>query len=283
MLEAQLKHRPTRAEVRNKGLLPQSQVSSSLRGVAAKLELQMKKDTLKSGLLTRSSRSELAKRGIMPKSKLAPSLVGIGARLEKKIKTDHIRQSLERRPKREELIRRGILIDKSPMEAAEAAFERRVLLEDFLAKRPSRREVERRLSTVAVASHGLARQVRQQREERIGWEAERRERRERKWEAEQHSADRHVHHVSRSRVQMSLLQKRWAQSRARVGSVRARVAVALKVAARLQALGYIDATGRGALKEKVFGGNPAVFRCVQDFEEDGDGDALVEALLRLAA
>ena len=73
------------------------------------------------------------------------------------------------------------------------------------------------------------------------------------------------------------------QSRAGVGSVRARVAVALKAAARLQALGYIDASGKGTLKEMVFGGNSAVFRCVQNFEEDGDGDALVEALLRLAA
>ena len=166
------------------------------------------------------------------------------------------------------------------MEAAEAAFERRVLLEDFLVKRPSRREVERRISTAAVASHGLARQVRQHREERSGWETERRER---KWEAEQHSAHLHVDRVSRSRAQMSLVQKQWAQSRAGVGSVRARVAVALKAAARLQALGYIDASGKGTLKEMVFGGNSAVFRCVQNFEEDGDGDALVEALLRLAA
>ena len=48
------------------------------------------------------------------------------------------------------------------------------------------------------------------------------------------------------------------------------------------ALGYVDAAGKGALKEKVFDGNIDVFRAVQRFEENGDGAQLVEALLEEA-
>jgi hypothetical protein len=253
-LEEKLGARPTRSAVRKANLLPQG--SSRHAAIAAKLERKMKSDTVKQTLESRPDRRELIARGIMHSTRgIAPRLLGIAAQLEKRMTSDAVKRTLETRPDRAELIRRGIIVDKTPQEAAEASMERRSMLEHFLQTRPSARDVNetRRLSTAAVASHGIARQRRMRREsEDLDEEAAEAER------------------------------EQWVLPRAKPGSVRARVALALKVAARLEALGYVDAAGKGALKEKVFDGNIDVFRAVQRFEENGDGAQLVEALLEEA-
>jgi len=108
-LEKHLQTRPDPQDLKNRGILYDTNVAPSLQPAALELERQRAADALKRGLGKRPERDQLVDRNILPDSTAAPALQEKQRELSKHMRKDSLERQLQARPKPEDLIKEGIL------------------------------------------------------------------------------------------------------------------------------------------------------------------------------
>ncbi|KAI9680354.1 MAG: hypothetical protein M1829_001240 [Trizodia sp. TS-e1964] len=115
-LEKHLQQRPDPQDLRDRNILRDTSVVSSLQSRAHDLERLRASDSLKKGLGKRPERDELVERNILPDSTAAPALQSQQQELKKHMRKDSLNEKLANRPKPEDLVKEGILeADENPL------------------------------------------------------------------------------------------------------------------------------------------------------------------------